>query len=78
LSLRVAFTKWTDLWHLVLGVIAGVLVRFPMGWVISFAITISYIVYQAVEVEEPLESYADYVEYLVGVFVGLILALAKL
>jgi len=73
MSLRNAFQKLTDLFHLALGIVAGVSPRFPFGWIISLIMTVIYMIYQAFEVEEAVESYIDLVEYLYGFIIGLIL-----
>jgi len=77
MSARNAFKKWTDLLHLALGIVAGALLKFPMGWTASLFIAVVYLIYQAAEAEEPFDSYMDMVEWLMGFAMGTILALAR-
>jgi len=72
MSLRKAFQKLSDIFHLALGIVAGLSLRFSYGWIISLAITLIFMIYQSVEIEKAIESYIDMLEYVYGFILGLI------
>jgi TRAP-type uncharacterized transport system fused permease subunit len=66
---RNLFRSWTDLFHGVLGFISSFLIR--RAWFISLAITVAFIVYEAVESETRLDSCYDLTSFLCGFILGL-------
>ncbi|MCW1308319.1 MAG: hypothetical protein OH337_03865 [Candidatus Parvarchaeota archaeon] len=67
---RNAFRSLDDVWHAVIGFIASTLRRYSYGWIISITITLIFIIYQALEAEEEIESYEDIVEFITGFIIG--------
>ncbi len=75
MGIRKCFTKLSDLAHLVLGMLAGILLRFPMCVLISFLIVVTFLIYQMVEPEEPAEGCCDLVEFMYGFVLGFTMGL---
>jgi len=66
-----AFTDKTDVSHAILGFIACFLIIFPYGWILTFLVTLIFIVYQSLEAESRISSYEDLVEYASGFILAL-------
>jgi hypothetical protein len=72
--IRNAFTSLDDYIHALIGFVCGWLAKCPFPVKLSsLAIFLVFMVYQSLEGEEPIESYCDIVEFLVGFTLSLIL-----
>lgn len=67
------FIYRTDIWHLGLGFIAGIL--FPASRWITIAIMLVYLLYQHFEPEHVYESVKDTVAFLTGLMIAFIIVL---
>ena len=65
-----AFTSSSDILHGFIGFIACLVNRIPYGWIISFLITLVFVIYEAKQPESPRESYHDLIEFTVGWILG--------
>jgi hypothetical protein len=73
---RNAFTEPTDLWHVLIGFLSGVLLVFtPFGWLVSLFIALVFFVYEGLEAEDRVSSFEDLSCWLCGFALGLIVAL---
>jgi hypothetical protein len=72
--IRNAFRSVDDYLHALIGFVCGWLAKCPFPVKLSsLTIFIVFMVYQSLESEEPIESYCDIVEFLVGFTLSLIL-----
>jgi len=72
----------TDIWHMVLGFITAqsakhsdhigrLLFIYPwLGIIIPFIIIITFMVYQSLDDDDPIERAADLIEYSIGMIIG--------
>ena len=67
-KVKTAFTEPSDILHLIYGAISALVSWINPLW--SIILIIFYILYQAAEMEEQFESYADYVEFILGYILG--------
>jgi len=63
-------TQPTDIFHIILGVLAGFLSHFYPLCYISLLITVVFFFYEVLEREPLRETYFDLVEYEVGFIIG--------
>jgi hypothetical protein len=72
--IRNAFTSIDDYLHALIGFICAFLAKYPFPVKLSsLVVFLVFMVYQSLEDEEPIESYCDIVEFLVGFIFCLIL-----
>ena len=72
--IRNAFTSLDDYIHALIGFICAFTARYPFPVkLLSITVFLVFMVYQSLENEEPVESYCDIVEFLVGFTLCLIL-----
>jgi len=61
-----AFRKLSDIFHALLGFIAGIVNLAPYGYIVSICITLIFVIYEALQAESPVSTYCDLTEYSVG------------
>ena len=66
MSLRNAFRDPYDWLHAALGFAACLINLLPYGWIPSIAIMLTFVVYETLQAEKPIDSYCDILEFLVG------------
>jgi hypothetical protein len=66
-----AFTDWTDVLHAALGLLCAALRK--LWWWAALAIMVAFIAYEALQGEPRVASYEDYVEFITGFVLGLVL-----
>jgi len=72
--IRNAFRSIDDYLHALIGFICAFTARYPFPVkLVSLVLFLVFMVYQSLEDEEPVESYCDIVEFLVGFALCLIL-----
>ena len=70
-SVKNAFKSIGDCVHAALGFLACLVNIAPYGWIPSLVIILAFIAYEALEAENPTESYFDLVEFICGFVLGL-------
>jgi len=69
---RRAFTNIFDFLHALVGVWISIFVnKFPYPYcLLSILLFICYVVYEALQKEDPMDSYCDYIEMIIGYIFG--------
>jgi len=68
MEIRKAFTRLSDVLHLVIGLMCKAVST--ISPLIAISILLMYLFYQATEVEPEIESYKDYIEFFAGYILG--------